>query len=191
MKKWIAICALALAPLVSSAAIVYEGDLGDSAVHNGSLPSESGWVQSNGAAVDFWSFTAAAGETISLMVNSSATDIAFSLFSGTPDDVTQAAWFVNDGDWDLFEFLTLSSNPGDEALLDFLLPSSGVFTLAIGGEVPDFLANDDLAPFGYSVQLTRATAAVPLPATLWLLVPGVVGLAAARRRQESLVDVAG
>lgn len=182
MNKLIAALAFALAPMTSMAAISYEGMLEDGVIHSGELASESGWVQSDGATVDFWSFTGSAGETISLVAGSNATDIAFSLFFGAADALSQTAWFDNGGDWDLFEFVTLAATPGDELLLDLILPHSGMFTLAIGGEVPDFLSNDDMAPFAYTVALTRQAAVVPLPASLWLLLPGLAGLVAARRR---------
>lgn len=176
MTKWTALLALALAPTIGSAAISYEGSLDDGNLKSGVLPVESGWVQSNGAAVDFWSFDGREGESVSLLAESSSTDIAFSLYTGTPDEVSQPFWFSNSSDWDLFEFVTLSSTPGDESLLDFILPSTSMFTLAIGGEVPDYLAEE--GAFGYSLQLVD----VPLPGAGWLMLSGLAGLIVTRRR---------
>ena len=182
MKKLIAALAFTLAPMTSMAAISYEGVLGDGVAQAGSLASESGWAQSDGSNVDFWSFTGNAGETVSLFASSTATDVALSLFFGTPDALSQATWFSSDSDWDLFELVTLSASAGNESLLNLMLPYTGMFTVVIGGEVPDFLANDDLAPFDYTVALARQAAAVPLPASMWLMLPGLAGLIAASRR---------
>jgi hypothetical protein len=181
MTKWIAMLALSLAPLAGSAAIIYQGDLGDGNVRNEELTNESGWAQSNGGEVDFWSFEGTAGEQVSLLAESSSTDIAFSLYTGTPDAFSQPFFFSNDSDWDLFEFVTLSSSVGGESLLDFILPATGLFTLAIGGEVPDFLAEGD-GPFSYSLQLERQAVDVPLPGAGWLMLSGLTGLLVARRR---------
>lgn len=174
MKQWIALLALALAPVAGQAAIMYQGDLSDGSAYNGSLDSESGWAQSSGGEVDFWSFTGEAGESVSLLATSDETDIAFSLYSGAPDDFSQPFFFSNDGDWDLFEFVTASSSLGNEAL-DFVLPETGIFTLAVGGEVADFLADDSKGPFAYSVQLVKA-AEVPTPGTLGLMAAGLLAL---------------
>ena len=180
MNKWMAVLALTLAPTLASATISYEGSLDDGEVQTGELPVESGWIQSNGAAVDFWSFDGSEGESISLWAQSSVTDIAFSIYTGTPDEVSQPFWFDNSSDWDLFEFVTLSSTEGDESLLDFILPSTGMFTLAIGGEVPDFLAEQ--GQFAYSLGLERQAVDVPVPGVGWLMLSGLAGLVVARRR---------
>lgn len=172
---------LALAPLSASSAIIYEGSLDDGAVYNGSLESESGWSESNGAWVDFWSFEGTAGESISLYAGSETTDVAFSLYTGTPDSFSQPFYFNNAGDWDLFSLVTLSSSVGDESLLDFILPETGTFTLALGGEVPPFLAGSE-GSWDYDLQLVRA-ADVSAPGSLGLLALGLLGLGAMRARQ--------
>lgn len=178
MKKYFA--ALALAPAIGSAAISYEGTLNDGATQSGVLPVESGWAQASGAAVDFWSFEGNEGESISILAQSAMTDVAFSLFSGTPDSISQPLWFSNDSDWDLFEFVNLSSTPGDESLLNFILPSTSSFSVVIGGEVPDFLA--DQGAFSYTLQLAREAVDVPTPGAAWLMLSGFAGLFMARRR---------
>lgn len=181
MKQWIAAMTLVLAPLSASSAVIYEGSLDDGAVYNGSLESESGWSESNGSWVDFWSFEGAAGETISLFAGSETTDVAFSVYTGTPDEFSQPSFFNNAGDWDLFSLETTSSTVGDESLLDFILPESGTFTLALGGEVAPYLSTGS-GPWTYDVQLTRA-AAVSAPGSLALLSLGLLGLGALRARQ--------
>ena len=181
MKQWIAAMTLALAPLSASSAIIYEGTLEDGAVYSGSLESESGWSESNGSRVDFWSFDGTAGESISLFAGSDTTDVAFSLYTGTPDSFSQPFYFNNGGDWDLFSLVTLSSTAGDESLKDFILPETGIFTLALGGEVPPYLADGE-GTWTYDVQLTRS-AAVSAPGSLGLLALGLLGLGAMRARQ--------
>lgn len=190
MTKWIAMLALSLAPMAASAALEYSGSLNNGNVGFGSLSSQSGWLESDGFNVDFWSFSGSAGETVSLFAWSEATDIAFSLYTGEPELDPFLNAFSNNSDWDefpfgsgqyLFEFVALSSAPGDETLLDFILPSSGLFTLAIGGEVPGYLVEGE-GPFAYSLQLVRQVAEVPLPGAGWLMLSGLAGLALVRRR---------
>ena len=181
MKQWIAAMTLVLAPLSASSAILYEGSLDDGAVYTGTLESESGWAESNGAWVDFWSFDGTAGETISLLAGSETTDVAFSVYTGTPDAFSQPFFFNNAGDWDLFSLVTSSSTAGDEALLDFILPETGIFTLALGGEVAPYLSAGS-GPWSYNLQLERADA-VSAPGSLALLTLGLLGLGAMRARQ--------
>lgn len=180
MKQWIAAMTLVLAPLSASSAIIYEGALEDGVVRNGSLTSESGWSESNGAWVDFWSFTGTAGEAINLFAASETTDVAFSVYTGTPDDFSQPFFFLNNSDWDLFSLVTTSSTEGDESLLDFILPQTGTYTLALGGEVAPFLSEGD-GPWSYTLELER-TAAVSAPGSLALLSLGLLGLGAMRAR---------
>lgn len=184
MTKWIAVLALVLIPAVGSAAISYNGSLDSGAVQTGSLETESGWAQANGNDVDFWSFSGNAGESVSFIAESESTDVAFSLFTGEPDAFSQPFFFSNDSDWDLFSLVTLSSTLGNEYLLDFILPASGMFTLAIGGEVPDFLA-DGTGPFGYSLQMLSQAASVPLPGAAWLMLAGLAGLVMSGKRRAS------
>lgn len=182
MKQWIAAMTLALAPFGASAAIIYDGSLDDGALYSGSLESESGWSQSDGSRVDFWSFEGTAGESISLFAGSAITDVAFSLYAGIPDGFSQPFWFNNAGDWDLFTLVTMSSTVGDESLMNVILPETGTFTLAVGGEVPAYLSEGD-GPWSYDVQLTRA-AAVSAPGSVALLSLGLLGLGAMRMRQS-------
>lgn len=182
MKLWIAAITMALAPLSASSAILYEGSLDDGAVHGGSLVSESGWSESNGSWVDFWSFDGSAGESITLFAGSDTTDVAFSLYTGTPDGFSQPFYFNNAGDWDLFALVTSSSSVGNETLMDFVLPETGTFTLALGGEVAPYLSTGS-GPWTYDVQLTRA-ADVSAPGTVALLSLGLLGLGVMRARQR-------
>lgn len=182
MKQWIAAATLALASFSASSAILYEGALEDGVVQTGSLESESGWSESYGGWVDFWSFEGTAGEQVTLNASSDVTDVAFSLYTGTPDDFSQPFWFDNQGDWDLFSLVTVSSTIGDELLSNFVLPDTGTFTLALGGEVAPMLSSGD-GPWAYNLELTRV-ADVSAPGSLALLALGLAGLGALRTRHR-------
>ncbi len=183
MKTWIGTGVLLLASLNASAAIIYQGELEDGVVHTGVLESESGWSESYGGWVDFWAFEGTAGEEVLLQASSTDTDLAFSVYSGTPDEFSQPFWFDNQGDWDLFSFVALSSTVGDE-LLKLVLPGSGAFTLVLGGEVAPMLAEGD-GPWGYQLTLSRAQA-VTSPGSFGLLGLGLAGLGAMRIRKHRL-----
>lgn len=183
MKTWIGTGVLLLASVNASAAIIYQGELEDGVVHAGLLESESGWSESYGGWVDFWAFEGTAGEEVLLQASSTDTDLAFSVYSGTPDEFSQPFWFDNQGDWDLFSFVALSSTVGDE-LLKLVLPGSGAFTLVLGGEVAPMLTEGE-GPWGYQLTLSREQA-VTSPGSLGLLALGLAGLGVMRIRKRSL-----
>ena len=175
--------ALALVLLVKTACAItieidYEGALKSGALLPGLVDTESGWIESDGFDVDFWSFLGLAGQsvTISGARQNPELELGFSLYQGVITPGTLRFEFVNDFDFDDVIFLTSVSGGGgiDPILNSFVLPETGSYTIAIGGAEPAFLASGAPGPFSYQIGVT----AVPIPASIWLFTPIALGLLA-------------
>lgn len=179
-------------PAVHAAPIVYEGAIAPGETVTGSV-SGFGWGDEDGANVDYWQFSGAVGDRITIqgLRVDAGLDPAFTLYFGT----TQAddSEFLNDADWGGLQFLTFADDeldndgPGGDPLLDgFILPFTGDYTIVIGGFI-----SDDEGPYAYNLSLTTAPASVPEPGTALLLLGGLAAWMWPRlkRRDASLTAV--
>jgi hypothetical protein len=191
MKNLFAVAICALAVSSASHAALYSGDISNSGNYNGAVTRNDAWVQENpvsGEEVNFWSFSGYAGKhfsvTVTSLPNGSDTlDAAISLYRGSLTSEFELILPGFDADGDFAGLTFLGSTPifgsaGSNAyLLDFLLPVTGTYTLAIGGE--SFLSFAD--SYGYQMQVVNE---VPVPAAAWLFGSGLVALAGAARRNR-------
>ena len=171
--------------------IFYEGDITSGIPVFGSV-SGGGWVNEIASEVDFWRFFGTAGDVIDLRGDrlDIGLDTAFSLDFGTT--AADESAFDNGGDFGGLNFLLIRddeiSNPGpfgDPFLDDFVLPSTGFYTVAIGG----FLSSTPDDQYRYQLALSGATGeggngepVIPEPMSMILLGSGFVGLAASRKK---------
>jgi opacity protein-like surface antigen len=186
MKNLFAAAVCALAVSSASHAALYAGDITTSGNYSGAVTRNDAWVQENpvsGDEVSFWRFSGIAGQRFSVTVTSTLNgvdtlDAAISLYSGSLASEFEliVPGFDNDGNFADLTFLgstpIFGSAGNDAFLLDFLLPASGIYTLAVGGE--SFLNFAD--SYGYRMQVVNE---VPVPAAVWLFGSGLMGLAGA------------
>ena len=182
MKALISIAAvLAAATFAHSAnATLISGDATTSGSYSGVVTSSNAWITSSaldGQMVNFWTFDANAGDSLSLLVNSSAIEFGLSLYRGIVEETELLfAGFNNAGDFGDNVFIA-GTNPVTGALgtslLDIFLAEGGFYTIAVGGE--QGLSFDGL--FAYDMEVTR----VPEPGTLGLLAAAMLTTFGMRR----------
>ena len=174
--------------------IFYEGDITSGIPVFGSV-SGGGWVNEIASEVDFWRFFGTAGDVIDLRGDrlDIGLDTAFSLYFGTTGADESA--FDNSADFGGLGFLLIRDdeidNPGpfgDPFLDDFALPSTGFYTVAIGG----FLSSDPNAEYRYQLALSGATGGgdgeepvIPEPMSMMLFGTGMAGLAVLKRKKTA------
>lgn len=185
MNKMLTALAFSFAMASGAQAALYSGDVTAGGNYLGSTTRNDAWAQENpvsGDEVNFWTFSGIAGQTLSINVTSLTNDFdaAISIYSGQLSSEFQLVFpgFDNDGDFADLQFLGSTSIFGsvghDASLLNFLLPSTGVYTIAIGGE--GFLSFAD--SYNYNMNVN----AVPVPAAVWLFGSAIAGLIGLRRR---------
>lgn len=171
---------------VTSFAQVLSGDVTGGSSVTSSVTSSDAWIQSSaldGDAVNFWSFTANAGDTLSIIVESSAIEFGVSVYQGVVEQMELfVPGFSNFGDFG-DNIYVAGTNPVTGAigtsLLNLVLPSSGVYTIAVGGESGFPLEGI----FAYDMDVTITP--VPLPAAFWLLGSALAGLGMFSRRRAA------
>lgn len=182
MKALISIAAvLAAATFAHSAnATLISGHIATGGRYAGVVTSSNAWITSSaldGQMVNFWTFDAKAGDSLSLSVSSSAIEFGLSLYQGIVEETELLfAGFNNAGDFGDNVFIA-GTNPVTGALgtslLDIFLAEGGFYTIAVGGE--QGLSFD--GQFAYDMQVTR----VPEPGTLGLLAAAMLTTFGMRR----------
>jgi hypothetical protein len=185
MKKLFSALAVSFALSSGAHAALYSGDVSAGGNYSGVTTRNDAWAQENpvsGAEVNFWSFSGTAGQQITLTISSLSNDFdaAVSVYSGMLSSEFEliVPGFDNDTDFASLDFLastTIYGTSGNDALLSFILPSTGTYTFAVGGE--SFLSFDDSYSYNMNVE------AVPVPAAAWLFGSAVAGLVGLRRRK--------
>lgn len=166
-----------------ASAQVITGDVTGGGEFDGTVTSSNAWITSStldGEAVNFWTFTANAGDTLSVTITSSAIEFGVSVYQGLVEQMELLIpGFDNQGDFGDNTYIA-GTNPMTGAvgtyLVDITLPTSGIYTLAIGGE--QGFSYDGVFAYDLDVDI----APVPLPAAGWLLLSGLLGLIPLRRR---------
>ncbi|HEY8510059.1 MAG TPA: hypothetical protein VIL32_16990 [Steroidobacteraceae bacterium] len=178
--KRVAIVAVLLAvPAISQAAFI-RGDVSDGGVFSGSVSVSNAWVASNpidGGQVNFWTLTGVANQAFSIVVESGAIEFGISLYTGLLDEFDLIfPGFDNAGDIGDNRFVAGTPFFGAAGtFLEFLLPQTGTYTLAVGGE--EGLPLD--GTFNYTMKVT--TTPVPEPAAWALVVVALFGVAVLNR----------
>jgi hypothetical protein len=182
MKALISIAAVLVAATFahSANATLISGDVTNAGSYAGSVTSSNAWIASSALddlMVNFWTFDAKAGDSLSLLVSSSAIEFGLSLYRGIIEETELLfAGFNNAGDFGDNVFIA-GTNPVTGALgtslLDIFLTEGGSYTIAVGGE--EGLSFDGL--FAYDMKVTR----VPEPSTLSLLAAALLATFAVRR----------
>lgn len=183
------LAALTLAPAAHAAFV--SGDVTGGGDFYGQTTSNSAWVQDNpfdGEEVNFWTFSANAGNTVSIFVESLVNempqmlDAGISLYFGeiTEMELLYGGFDHAGGFADNLLVATTNTFFGtagnDASLTDVMLQYSGIYTIAVGGEAA-FSLHDS---YGYNMNVQ----VVPVPAAVWLLASGLLGLAGMRLRKR-------
>jgi len=168
-------------PFASAVPIHYEGTITPNTSVSGSVGG-FGFLDDDAADVDFWSFFGFANTRVTIRGARGAAllDPSLSLYFGTT--TADAATFLHDASFGGLVYLisaddqiAVANGPfGDPLLASFLLPSTGFYTIAIGGSI-----SGGNGPYPYTLGL-----AVPVPPTLPLLVSGGAALGFGLRRRE-------
>jgi hypothetical protein len=191
MKQIYRVALVALAVLGFAAAradpITYEGDITLPDTVSGAVGG-FGYEREVPDEMDFWRFMGIAGNAISIRVTrrDPGLDPALDLYFG--DTTADESEFRGGMSWGGLQFLLTSDDvvdppnggPFQDPFVDiFRLPSTGVYTIAVGGR-----GSLDEGPYRYDL----AVLFVPAPPTAWLMLAGFGALGWTwRSRRDCLV----
>ncbi len=188
MRHMSAAAGLAVAMAATHAApVAYEGVL-VSGVTSGGEVSGYGWFLDEGADVDYWSFSAQAGDVVTLSVDrlSGNLDPALSLYRGTTAADTNQ--FNSSGDWGGMSFVA-SLDDEKAAFLPPPLPSGdpyGVFHVATAGSYTVVVGGSNSSDgLSYPYRIDLSVTPVPEPAVLGLFAAGLMALLPIVRRRRA------
>ena len=176
--------AASIAVSAQAAPVTYEGTLVPGVTDSGNVGGFSLFLNQAGG-VEFWSFTAAANESVTFAVNrlNGNLDPGLSFYRGTTSADGSlfnagASWggltFVGSLDDEAPPFKT--PGPNGDPFGSFAVTAGQTYTVAIGGNL-----STDAGTYPYQVKATVA-AAVPEPSIYAMMSLGVAALAFTRRR---------
>jgi hypothetical protein len=177
---------MGLAALQPAHAFSVAGDLTPGGTFNGTVTVDNAWKEGNffnGDEVDFWTFTAAAGDVWSFNVLTSAINMGMSLYFGAvsaSDFGFIPPTFSNTGSFGSLTFVAgtpsnIFTAPPGASLLDITLAQAGTYTLAVGGEQGFGLGGN----YSYSLSVTAPAEPEPEPVHLPMLPTGFLFCTAA------------
>jgi PEP-CTERM motif-containing protein len=169
----------------AAAPIAYEGVLVPSVPATGSIGGFS-WFLETASLVDFWQFSGVAGQTVTFDVGrlNGNLDPALSLYSGIT--TADTSLFSSGSSWGGLMFIgslddehspALTPGPGGDPFGSFVLPTTGNYTVAIGG-----FDSTDAGSYPYRLTMTTA---VPEPSTWAMFTIGLASLGYLRRRKQT------
>ncbi len=171
---------------VNAAPVAYEGVL-VSGVTIGGQVGGYGWFLDDGANVDYWSFSAQAGDVVTLSVDrlSGNLDPALSLYRGTT--AADTSQFNSSGDWGGMSFIGSLDDekaaflpppiPSGDPFGVFSIGAAGSYTVVVGGA-----NSSDSLSYPYRIDLSITP--VPEPAMLGLFAAGLIALLPVARRRK-------
>ena len=173
-----------------AANISYEGELPFFTTVSGQV-SGSGLRTGDAAGTDFWFFRGNAGANLDFILGSRVDpglDMEFALYKGFTSADQSEFRSPDDGGFGGLKLLAIADDEinvangpfGDPLLMNFVLPTTGLYTLAVGGSF-----SDGMGPFGYGLTLAASPVPIPLPAAVWLFGAGALGVLGVRRKLDS------
>lgn len=178
-----ALALLVLVPYTANATLM---TLSDDGVYTGSVDTDNAWLEENtfSDGVDFWTFEVTSPTTLSIDI-ASAIDFGISVYAGEMMDEFQAIFFSNSGDFSDGSLTYVDGTPAipmPGSSLDFMLATSGFFTIAVGGD--NGFGMD--GPHDYTMTVAGLSSHdVPEPSSVALLLAGGLALVARRRAHRS------
>lgn len=180
LKAVAAAAALAISFLAHGAPIRYEGMITPPITTVTGTVGGFDFIRQVASGVDFWSFMGRGGNTVSIRGTrlDAALDPALDLYFGTTS--ADDSLFRTGQSWGGLQFLASADDeieslvgPFGDPFLTFVLPFTGLYTIAFGGA-----GSDGEGPYPYSLQVL----VVPEPTTILLLVAGVAAVWIRSRR---------
>lgn len=152
----------------------------------GSLNSESGWLDEDTSAIDFYTFELTSDTDLSFFADTDFTSMGMSLYAG---EIMMDPGFLFNNGGDFFDFAgeSLTYLTGTDSFvpgvgsnqLNAGIIDSGFYTLAVGGN-----EGVSFGAFDYTLNVTAVSAAVPEPSTFGIALLMLSGLYCTRRHQR-------
>ncbi|MBD3585208.1 hypothetical protein HHX48_05630 [Salinimonas sp. HHU 13199] len=179
MKIWVLLASLMMAVQANAAilSLTIPGSV------TGSLSNESGWLDGDTSAIDFYTFELTSDTELSFFADTDFTSMGLSLYAG---EIMMDPGFLFNNAGDFFDFagesltyLTGTSafvpGVGDNALQAGVM-ERGQYTLAVGGN-----EGFSFGAFDYTLNATAVSAAVSEPSTFGIALLMLSGLYCSRR----------